>query len=67
MFDIESTNPKFKDRRLEKIIKELNNKGIKLENFSCTDSETPRNLVNEFKDFEKIKEGKVEDKLEILK
>jgi len=67
MFDIESTNPKFKDLRLNNILKELNKKGVRVENFACTDNENPRNIINEFKDFEKIKEGRVEDKLKKLK
>ena len=67
MFDIESTNPKFKDLRLNNILKELNKKGVRVENFACTDSENPRNIINEFKDFEKVKEGKVEEKLKKLK
>jgi chromosome segregation ATPase len=67
MFDIESTNPKFKDLRLNNILKELNKKGVRVENFACTDNENPRNIINEFKDFEKVKEGRVEDKLKKLK
>jgi len=67
LFDIETTNPKFKELRLQRILSELNKKGIKTENFSCTDNENPRSLMNEFKDFEKVKEGRVEEKVKALK
>lgn len=67
MFDIDSTNVKFKELRLRKILNELNEKGVRVENFACTDDKNPRTLMKEFKDFEKVKKGKIEDKLKMLK
>ena len=59
MFDIDSTNEKFKDHRLNNIIKKLNERDIEVKNFKCTDSSTPRYEINKYKDFEKIKKGEV--------
>jgi len=67
MFDVESTNEKFKDFRLQRILNNLNKKGVRIEHFACTDDKNPRNMINEFKDFERVKEGKVEEKLSKLK
>ena len=62
MFDIDSTNVKMKDIRLNNIINRLKEKGIETNNFKSTDSETPTYEIEKYKDFDKIRKGEVDTK-----
>ena len=62
MFDIDSTNVKMKDIRLNNIINRLKEKGIETNNFKCTDSETPTYEIEKYKNFDKIRKGEVDTK-----
>ena len=62
MFNAQNTNIKLKEHRLQRILKELNNTGVEVSNFSCLDSTIPADKIKEYQDFEKIKKGEVETK-----